>query len=180
MKSEDMMSVGGRIKRGPSEKKGLELEELAGRVGCSGEYLQWVEDGQVEPPVALLLQVAKSMGLDSGAFLAADDSPERRLKEAAKRTEAYSYRTLTPPEADKHLMAFSVTIPPRTGHEGVGYQHEGEEFVYVVSGEVELLVDKEKHRLGLKESYRFNANVDHHLSNPGDETAELLVILYVP
>jgi len=77
-------------------------------------------------------------------------------------------------------MAFSVTIPPGAGHEGVGYQHEGEEFVYVVSGEVELLVDKEKHLLGEKESHRFNANVDHHLSNPGDETAELLVILYVP
>ena len=77
-------------------------------------------------------------------------------------------------------MAFSVTIPPRTEHEGVGYQHEGEEFVYVVSGEVTLLVDKEKHRLSQKESYRFNANVDHHLSNPGEVDAELLVILYVP
>lgn len=179
MTKEDMMPMGERIKQA-REKKGLGLEELAGRVGCSGEYLQWVEDGQVEPPVALLLQVAKSMNLDSGAFLTMGDTPEKRLEEAAKRTEAYSYLTLTPPEADKHLMAFSVTIPPRTGHEGVGYQHEGEEFVYVVSGEVELLVDKEKHRLGTKQSHRFNSNVDHHLSNPGDETAELLVILYVP
>ncbi len=179
MTNEDIMPVGGRIKKARQEK-GLNLDELAGRIGCSGEYLQWVEDGQVEPPVALLLQVAKTMNLDSGAFLTVDDSPERRLEEAAKRTKAYSYRTLTPPEADKHLMAFSVTIPPRTGHEGVGYQHEGEEFVYVVSGEVELLVDTEKFRLGEKESHRFNANVDHHLSNPSDETVELLVILYVP
>jgi len=179
MKNQDMMPVGDRIRQA-REKKKLDLEKLAGRVGCSSEYLQWVEDGQVEPPVALLLQVAKSMNLDSGAFLTMDDSPEKRLEEAEKRTEAYSYRTLTPPEADKHLMAFSVTIPPRTGHEGVGYQHEGEEFVYVVSGEVELLVDQEKHRLGEKESHRFNADVDHHLSNPGDQPAELLVILYVP
>jgi len=179
MTKEDMRPVGERIKQARL-KKGLDLEELAGRVGCSGEYLQWVEDGQVEPPVALLLQVAKSMKLDSGAFLTVEDTPEKRLEEAAKRTKAYSYRTLTPPEADKHLMAFSVTIPPKTGHEGVGYQHEGEEFVYVVSGEVELLVDKEKHRLDTKQSHRFNSNVDHHLSNPGDEAAELLVILYVP
>jgi transcriptional regulator with XRE-family HTH domain len=179
MTKKDSMPVGERVKQARQEK-GLDLEELAGRVGCSSEYLQWIEDGQVEPPVALLLQIAKSMSLDSGAFLMVDDSPDKRLEEASKRTKEYSYRTLTPPEADKHLMAFSVTIPPRTGHEGVGYQHEGEEFVYVVSGEVELLVDKEKLCLGQKESYRFNANVDHHLSNPGDETAELLVILYVP
>jgi transcriptional regulator with XRE-family HTH domain len=179
MINEDIMPVGERIKQARVEK-GLDLDELAGRVGCSGEYLQWIEDGQVEPPVALLLQIAKSMNLDSGAFLTLDDSPERRLEEASKRTKKYSYRTLTPPEADKHLMAFSVTIPPRTGHEGVGYQHEGEEFVYVISGEVELLVDEKKYGLGEKESHRFNSNVDHHLSNPGDETAELLVILYVP
>ncbi|MCP4579883.1 MAG: cupin domain-containing protein [Deltaproteobacteria bacterium] len=179
MTNEEMTPVGERIKQARRERD-LDLEELAGRIGCSGEYLQWVEDGQVEPPVALLLQIGKSMNLDTGAFLSMDDSPERRLDESAKRTKAYSYRTLTPPEADKHLMAFSITIPPQTGHEGVGYQHEGEEFVYVVSGEVELLVDKEKYRLGEKESHRFNANVNHHLSNPGDETAELLVILYVP
>ena len=179
MKNEDMVPVGERVRKA-REDKGVDLEALADRVGCSAEYLQWVEDGHVEPPVALLLQLAKTMRLDSGAFLAVDDSSERRLEEAEKRTKAYSYRTLTPSEADKHLMAFSVTIPPKTGHEGVGYQHEGEEFVYVVSGEVELLVDKEKHHLGTKESHRFNSNVDHHLSNPGDETAELLVILYVP
>jgi len=179
MTKEDITPVGGRI-RAARQEKGLDLHELAARVGCSEEYLEWVEDGQVEPPVALLLQIAKSMSLDSGVFLTVDDSPEKRLKEAAKRTKEYSYRTLTPPEADKHLMAFSVTIPPQTGHEGVGYQHEGEEFVYVVSGEVELLVDKEKHLLGEKESHRFNANVDHHLSNPGEVGAELLVILYVP
>ena len=179
MANEDIMPVGGRIRLARQEK-GLELHELAQQVGCSDEYLEWVEDGQVEPPVALLLQIAKSMKLDSGAFLMMDDSPERRLKEAAKRTKEYSYRTLTPPEADKHLMAFCITIPPRTVHEGVGYQHEGEEFVYVVSGEVELLVDKEKHRLGEKESHRFNADVDHYLSNPGEVGAELLVILYVP
>ncbi len=179
MTNEDIMPVGGRIKTARQER-GIDLSELAGRVGCSDEYLEWVENGQVEPPVALLLQIAKTMNLDAGAFLLMDDSPERRLKEAAKRTQAYSYRTLTPAEADKHLMAFSVTIPPRTEHEGVGYQHEGEEFVYVVSGEVTLLVDKEKHRLSQKESYRFNANVDHHLSNPGEVDAELLVILYVP
>jgi transcriptional regulator with XRE-family HTH domain len=179
MANEEIMAVGGRIRQARQER-GFDVQELAGRVGCSDEYLGWVEDGQVEPPVALLLQIAKTMNLDSGVFLTVDDSPERRLEEAAKRTKEYSYRTLTPPEADKHLMAFSVTIPPRAGHEGVGYQHEGEEFVYVVSGEVELLVDKEKHRLGEKESHRFNANVDHHLSNPGEVDAELLVILYVP
>jgi transcriptional regulator with XRE-family HTH domain len=179
MTTEEPKSVGERI-RSIRQERGLSVQELAGEVGCSDEYLEWVEGGQLEPPVALLLQLAKAMRLDSGIFLRVDASPDRRLEEADKRTKHYSYRTLTSPEADKHLMAFSITIPPRTAHEGVGYQHEGEEFVYVVAGQVELTVDKEKRVLAERESFRFNSNFDHHLANPGDTDAELLVILYTP
>jgi len=172
-------SVGQRIKL-TRQEKGLDIQELAEKAGCSDEYLEWVEEEQVTPPVALLLRLAKAMQLDSSTFLHIRDTPAQRLEEAAKRTEHYSYQTLTPSEADKHLMAFSVTIPPKTAHEGVRYRHEGEEFVYVLSGELELTVDQEKRRLGKRESLRFNSNLDHHLSNPGDEETELLVILYVP
>jgi hypothetical protein len=45
---------------------------------------------------------------------------------------------------------------------------------------VELTIDQEKKTLGTRHSLRFNSGLDHHLSNPGDEEAELLVILYVP
>jgi len=172
-------SVAQRISHARQEK-GLSVQAVAERAGCSEEYLEWVEDGQVEPPVALLLRLAKAMQLDAGAFLHVSDLSSKRLEEADKRTKTYSYQTLTPPEKDKHLMAFSVTIPPKTDHEDVGYRHEGEEYIYVLSGEVMLTVDQDKKRLAERESLRFNANLDHHLSNPGDKEAELLVILYVP
>lgn len=173
------ISIGQRI-RLAREQKGLTVKELANNAGCLDEYLGWVEDGQVEPPVALLIQLARALKLDTATFLEVDDSSEQRLKEAAKRTEHYSYKTLTPPEADSHLMAFSVTIPPRTAHKGVEYQHGGEEYVYVLSGELEVSVDQEKTMLAENESLRFNSNLDHHLSNPGDGEAKLLVILYLP
>ncbi len=179
MTRDEPRPVGQRI-RLAREERGLSVKELASSAGCLDEYLEWVEDGQVEPPVALLIQLARALKLDSANFLEADDSSDRRLKEAAKRTEHYSYKTLTSPEADSHLMAFSVTVPPKTAHKGVGYQHEGEEFVYVLSGEVEIMVDRKTTRLGEKQSLRFNSNLDHHLSNPGEREAELLIILYLP
>jgi transcriptional regulator with XRE-family HTH domain len=179
MAMEDLRSIGQRI-RLAREERGLSVKELSERGNCSDEYLGWVEDGQVEPPVALLIQLAKALKMDSSAFLYVDETPERRLKEAAKRTEHYSYKTLTSSEDDSHLMAFSVTIPPKSSHKGVGYRHEGEEFVYVLSGEVEITVDHNTTRLAEKESLRFNSNLDHHLMNPGAADAELLVILYLP
>lgn len=175
----DTKPVGQRIKSA-REEKDLSVEKLASLAGCSAEFLEWVEDGQVIPPVALLLQLAKTLQLNSGTFLKDDDMLNQRLDEAAKRTKHYSYETLTPPDTDKHLMAFSVTVPPRTAHKGVGYQHEGEELLYVLSGELEVVVDQEKRNLAKKESYRFNSNLDHHFSNPGDVETELLVVLYLP
>jgi hypothetical protein len=41
-------------------------------------------------------------------------------------------------------------------------------------------VEQDKKKLAERESLRFNANLDHHLSNPSNKEAELLVILYVP
>jgi len=171
--------VGQRI-RLAREERGLTIRELASRAGCLDDFLEWVEEGQVEPPVALLIQLARALKLDSSAFLQVDDTSERRVKEAAKRTEHYSYKTLTSPASESHLMAFSVTIPPKTAHKGVGYQHEGEEFVYVLSGGAEITVEQKTTRLGEKQSLRFNSNLDHHLANPGEREAELLVILYLP
>ena len=59
-------------------------------------------------------------------------------------------------------------------------KHEGEEFVYVLSGEAEITVEQKTTKLGEKQSLRFNSNLDHHLSNPGEGEAELLIILYLP
>jgi len=179
MDMDEQESVGQRVKLARN-KRGLSVQELASLAGCSAEYMEWVEDGQVIPPVALLLQLAKALQLDSGTFLKIDDMIDQRLEEADKRTKHYSYQTLTPPETDKHLMAFSVTVPPKTDHKGVGYRHEGEELVYVLSGQLEIVVGQEKQSLAEKESYRFNSNLDHHFSNPGDMETELLVVLYLP
>ncbi len=179
MATEQSISIGERIRRARREK-GMSVESLAAEAGCSDEFLQWVEAGQVEPPVALLIRLARVLKLDGGTFLQATDASDRRLEEAAKRTEHYSYRTLTPPDPESHLMAFAVTIPPGTSHTGVGYRHEGEEFVYVLSGEVDLTVEQTITRLRSGQSLRFNSNLDHHLSNPGDKEVKLLVILYLP
>lgn len=179
MTGDASQTIGSRI-RTAREEKGLTLQVLSDKAGCSEEYLEWIEKDQVEPPVALLLRLASAMKLDSGTFLKKDETKEQRIEETTKRTENYSYQTLTPPEADTHLMAFSVNIPPQTAHEGVGYSHAGEELVYVLAGEVDLTVGEEKTRLAEKQALRFNSGLDHHLSNPGDREAELLVILYLP
>ena len=173
-----LKTIGERIKTARQDLR-LKTEELAAKVGCSDEYLEWVEEGQAEPPVALLIQLAKALKLDSGSFLREEDTT-RRKEEVTKRTRHYSYTTLTPPDEKNHLAAFAITIPPETAHEGVGYSHEGEEFVFVIQGEVDVTIGDERNRLAEKESLHFNSNISHEISNPGQVEAKCLVVLYVP
>ncbi len=174
--------LGERIKR-MRRDGGISLKMVANETGFSEPFLKDVESGDVMPPVGALLKISRALGVDSGMFLKEEESEEevrRREESYRKRTEAYTYTTLTPYAKNTHLKAFSVRIDPKSEHKGVEYQHEGEEFVYVVSGTVEILVGENANRLTAGESVHFNSGVTHKLSNLGEETAEMLVVLYVP
>ncbi|MBW1713026.1 MAG: helix-turn-helix transcriptional regulator [Deltaproteobacteria bacterium] len=172
--------LGDRIRRLRREKE-ISLSYLASETGRSEDYLKKVEANEVFPPVAMLLQLARALHVDTGTFLKLDGTPEKLAKEREKRTDNYIYKTLTPASADRHLKAFDITIPQGAPvREGLGYRHQGEEFAYVLEGQVEYTVGENVSRLGPGESVHFNSNIPHNLTNVGDEEAHLLVILYTP
>jgi quercetin dioxygenase-like cupin family protein len=177
-KAGSVVPVGKKIKQVRSKKK-MSLDRVANETGFSIEYLKKVESGKKIPPVGALLQIARALEIDSGFFLKEQESNLRnRIKAYTKRTENYAYTTLTPGAENKHLKAFKVAIEPMTDHKGVGYQHEGEEFVYVLSGKIEVIVGDHVNTLDAGESLHFNSGIRHKLRNIGDEKAELVVVIY--
>ena len=172
--------VGEKIKK-TRQKKKITLEQVANDTGCSVDYLKQIEAGKVIPPVGTLLQVSRALEIDSGLLLKEEASAvERRVKAYTKRTENYAYTTLTPGAKNKHIKAFRVTVDPMRDHKGVGYQHEGEEFVYILAGQVEITVGDHVNRLKEGESLHFNSGIRHKLTNVGKKKAVLLVVIYTP
>ncbi len=172
--------IGKKIKKVRMEKK-FSLDYVANETGYSIEYLKTVESGKEMPPVGALLQIARALEIDSGFFLKEQAANiEDRVKQYTKRTDDYAYEALTPGAENKHLKAFRVTIDPMKEHTGVGYQHEGEEFNYVLKGNVEVIVGDHVNRLGPGQSLHFNSSIKHQLKNIGEEAAELLVVIYTP
>ena len=173
--------LGKRLMKLRREKK-LTLKNLANETGLSQEYISKVEKGGVIPPVAVILQLSRALEIDSGMLLR--EEKERAGKKSAddyqKRTEAYSYQTLTPEARHKHLKAFKVFIDPKSDHKGINYQHLGEEFIYVLKGKIEVMVGENKNVLGTNKCLHFNSSIVHKLRNLSDRKAELLVILYAP
>ena len=173
--------LGERLIRMRREKK-LSIKHLANETGLSAKYISQLEKGEVIPPVSVILQVSRALEIDSSMLL----RQERRLagkktaEDYEKRTEAYSYQTLTPEARHKHLKAFRVFVDPKSDHKGVSYQHLGEEFIYVLRGRMEVMVGENKNILGPGECLHFNASIVHKLRNISAEKAELLVVLYSP
>ncbi len=177
-KADALVPVGNKIRKERLKKK-MSLDRVANETGFSIDYLKEIEAGKKIPPVGTLLQLAKALEIDSGFFLREQESSlKSRIRAYTKRTENYAYTTLTPGAESKHLKAFKVTIDAMQDHKGVGYQHEGEEFVYVLSGKIELTVGDHVNVLDVGESLHFNSGIRHKLRNIGKEKAEFLVVIY--
>ncbi|MGP8152798.1 MAG: cupin domain-containing protein [Smithella sp.] len=163
------------------EDRNLSIKELAHETGYPADLLEKVEKDEITPPVALVLQLSRTLKVDVGAL---DNNENKkassRVKSQKKRAGSYAYTQLTKSGPDKHLGAYRVTIEPNTAHEGVEYHHEGEEFIYVLKGSLSISVGKNLSLLGQGNCIHFNSALHHTLSNPSDEKTELLVVLYIP
>ena len=173
--------IGKRILKTRKNKK-FTLDHISNETGLSPKYISRIEKGEVIPPIGVILQISKALEIDSSILLKEEKKrvTKKSLEDYQKRTEDYAYQTLTPEAQNKHLKGFKVFIDPNTVHKGVSYQHAGEEFIYVLSGTVEVMVGDNQNVLNPGESFHFNSSIVHKLKNISDERAELLVVLYTP
>jgi len=178
----DEKSFGAKMKQLRQLRK-VSFEQLANKTGFSQRYLKEIEEGVAIPPVSAVIQIAKALAIDSGSFLSAEEqqaSEKKRRESFYKRTQAYSYKTLTPDAETRHMKAFLVTIDPRQDHKMVEYKHDGEEFLYVLKGHIEVMVGENENFLKKGGTLHFNSGITHKLRNVSDEEAKLLVVIYTP
>ena len=147
--------------------------------------LETIEAGSVFPPVGDILKISRALTVDPNSLLGAskvtpEELKKQRIADFNKRAASYLYTILTPEAGNKHLRAFRITIPAGAEHPKISYQHEGEEFVYVLDGTVEITVGRKKHSLAQSEALHFNSGVKHALRNPGKRECILIVAVYTP
>ena len=172
-------SIGDIIKKIREEKK-VSYENLANQTGLSVSRLEKIEKGELTPSVGTLLQLSKA--LQANFLKKEKEKPKEKdsaIRLVGTRTDNYDYTQL-PSFSDKtHLKAFRVQIDPKKEHiKGVEYQHQGEEFVYVLSGTVEVNVGENINKLGKGDHLHFNSGIKHGLKNIGTTKADLIVVIY--
>lgn len=156
-------------------------EALAEATGQTPEFIEKVENEEFSPSVSFLLRLARALNVDPDTFLRKEEQEMirgQRSQAFIKRTRNYSYQTLTPGAETAHLRAFMVTIESRQAHKPVEYKHEGEEFIFVMEGDLEVTFGSKIHNLKTGESIHFNSETPHKLKSLSSEDTRCLVVLY--
>ncbi len=168
-------------------KKKVSLEKLAKETGYSEKYLVRIENNEVHAPVSVIFSVSQALSIASENFLLTKEEKKsrrtvikQRKESFRKRAENYSYLVLTPQGTKKHLNAFKVTIEPQQEHTMVEYHHPGEEFIYVLSGNLKLKVGRNTYTLKQNESMHFDSSKMHKLWNTTKKNTVILVATYSP
>jgi len=174
--------LGSRI-RTYRERSGITREELAERTGLEVDFIKDVEDGSRYPAMGMLIKLSRALGKRLGTFtddIAVKDPLITRLSERAEEGGAkshYHYFPLGKGKTDRNMEPLFIRIEPECG-EGVS-SHEGEEFIMVLSGKIELTYGRESYTLEPGDSVYYNSLIQHKVSAVGGP-AEILAVIYVP
>ncbi|KUE90837.1 XRE family transcriptional regulator [Cupriavidus necator] len=165
---------------------GLTLEELAQRASLTKSYLSKLERGLSSPTIGTVLKLAEALDATVDQLIA---KPQRGneilLVKAADRVpfspsaerQGYTYEAIATERVDKAMQPF-VMVPPFTlAQDQPMASHAGEELIFVVSGEMEVLFDDRTVRMRAGDSLYFNASIPHRSRSIGKTLAQALVVV---
>ena len=168
---------------------------VAERSGLSVEQIQRIEGNVDFPSLAPLIKIARVLGVRLGTFL--DDQSELgpvicRKGDLAgdgigftnNNTEGrkhMSYYALAGDKSGRHMEPFLIDVVPSTeGEEFICSSHEGEEFIYVLEGKLEILYGKNNYLLEAGDCIYYDSIVSHHVHAAPGASARILGVIYTP
>jgi transcriptional regulator with XRE-family HTH domain len=186
-------SVGARI-ASIREGRGLARAELAERAQVDADMMDQIEQGGLVPSLAPLVRIARVLGVRLGTFLDDHESVGPIVRRAgsagggnlgfsgsaASSRRELSLDSLAADKAGRHMEPFIVDVDPSSRNEMEMSTHEGEEFMYVLSGSVEIAYGKDRHVLAAGDSIYYDSVVPHHVHSSGDGNARILAVVYAP
>jgi DNA-binding transcriptional MerR regulator/quercetin dioxygenase-like cupin family protein len=167
-------SVGPRLRR-LRAKRGVNLAEVAAAAGISIGFLSALERSQMSASVGTLRRLARYYRTNILDFFDATDlntrlvrPPKRKVLEAGPgvRMELLAW-------GNKVMEPHLFRIAPNAGS-GESYAHEGEEFLFVLRGELKIALNGEEYHLKRGDSFYFESATPHHWKNPGRSETWLL------
>jgi transcriptional regulator with XRE-family HTH domain len=167
----------GSLLKGRRAALGLTLQELADRSELSAAFLSQAERGKATPSIVSLINIAEALETDIHYFITppAATSLVRRADNPhyIDIDSPVVYKRLDAEIRNQQMNALLMEMPP--GVElPVVHRAEGEDFFYVLEGEVEQSIGDKVFTLKQGDSAHHNTQVDHSVVNNSAKVAKLI------
>jgi len=175
------------------EMRELSVDQLAEQSQCHADLLQRIEDGELVPSLTPLMNLSRALGVRLGTLL--DDEPHDGPvlvkagqlpgvirfsgKDPVATKSNLDFYSMGAGKKDRHMEPFLIDVQPRSGGKPPLSSHEGEEFVYVLSGQIEINYGKTVYNLEAGDSIYYDSIVPHDLHALGGP-ARILAVVYAP
>src|SRR6202047_986773 len=160
-------AIGSHLRKLRAKRK-LSLAQVARAVGISVGFLSALERSQMSGSVGTLRKLARFYKTNILDFFDATGASSRQVQPQQRKVLEAG------PGVRMELLAWGNTVmephlfrvAPEAGS-GDSYTHEGEEFLYVLRGELTITLEKEEYRLKTGDSFYFESATPHRWKNPG-------------
>jgi len=186
--------IGEKIKS-VREMKGISIENIAERSGLSVEQIERIEGNEDFPSLSPLIKIARVLGVRLGTFL--DDQQElgpvicrKESREnedgisftnnASTKSKHMSYHSMSQDKSGRHMEPFMIDVMPAQDTDFIFSTHEGEEFIFVMEGTIEINYGKNTYTLNEGDSIYYDSIVAHHVHASGNNPAKILGVVYTP
>lgn len=181
-------SVGERVRQ-VRDKRRLSLEDVSQRTGIDVSMLSQIEEGAVAPPLGTIIKLAKALEMRMGYFISGEeDRPYTIVRHSDRKVVSrydskkakyygYEYESLAPHKKERHMEPFLVTLEAAETEEERS-THDGQEFIFVLQGQMEVRLGEELHILDPGDAIYYDSTVPHLVKTHGKKATKILAVLY--
>ena len=160
------------------------LKEIATAAGISESFLSQLERGRTNATIATLQRLATALGIEVSDLFSTGSSRPRVIRREAREFVAWGKegrKALLTPKPFHSLEVVVARFEPGGSTGDEPYTHgDSEELLIVVEGSVHVQLGTEVHDVTAGDSVHYQSSTPHRVSNPGDETAEVLFVISPP
>lgn len=170
-----MMDLGNKIKKLRIEQN-RNLLDIANVCGFSKSLLSKIENGKTIPPISTLIKIADALGtkvsilLDdeqqAGTIYTKKETCEARM---TKTDKGYSFFAFAVERGEKLMQPFLFITRKEENDSKNEFSHNGEEFIYILEGEMRYKVGNVEYTLKPGDSLYFDSIEKHSLMAITDE-----------
>lgn len=186
-----MSTTLGEKVRSIRESRNVSLQELSERSEIPVEVIEQIEAGTLVTSLTPLLRIARILGVRLGTFVDDQESLGPVVTKTGSETAvvrvgntvqvgAMDFFSLAQGKAGRHMEPFLIRIEGSSRENIRLSSHEGEEFIHVLEGRVEINYGRETYHLEQGDSIYYDSIVQHHVHSADGEIARILAVVYAP